>query len=228
MLASASGRHRCGEAAARQGRRRQREGADARTRRRRCSRPLPTGRGVITLLANRRRGPHGDDQGRRPDNLDRELVGRRTVRQPGTAAAGRRRQAARRRKRAGAAGAERARRRARRRARPASIGSIQLNELVVHAGRHDAAAPRGAPGLHSTPSRALLDAGADVNQGSAGRQHQPAAHRHASTATSISRRCCSITARTRIWPRTTARRRSMPRSTASGRRSRSIRSRART
>ena len=76
--------------------------------------------------------------------------------------------------------------------------------------------------------QALLDAGVDVNQLSAGRQDQPAADRDdqrplRSREAAARPRRGSESGRPR-----TARRRSTPRSTASGRRSRSTRSRART
>jgi hypothetical protein len=100
----------------------------------------------------------------------------------------------------------------------------QLNELVSTQGGMTPLLFAARQGFMET-AQALIAAGVDVNQVSAGDKASPCWPRR-STVTSIWRSTCSITARTPTWPRTTAPHRSMPSSTASGRPSRCIPSRA--
>ena len=160
MLASRRGQGRCGQAAARQGRERQREG-EARATRRALMFAAANGRAdVMRLLTAKGADLKRDHEGHRHGDL-RERRSRKKFAQfrQQQAAAGREERPAAPRRSAAAADAAKA--------RPASIASTAFPELIGYQGGLAAihiAARQGS--LDSV--QALLDAGGDINQRSAG------------------------------------------------------------
>ena len=101
---------------------------------------------------------------------------------------------------------------------------VQLQRAGRHAGRSDAVALRASDRVTSRRSRALVDAGADVNQVSAGDKTSPLLMAIINGHFDLAQYLHRARRRRRRSPTPAASRRSTPRSTSSGARSRCIRS----
>ena len=157
--------------------------------RRRCS----------TLLAKQRRRPEGDVEGHRPRGAQQGSRGAARAH----AWATRRLPASRRPADAAVRRPRRPRRRTRRTRGTQTAGvdrNYQLNELVAAQGGLTPLLLAAREG-HIDAVQALLDAGADINQVSAGDQDQPAADRDDQRPLRSREAACSTRAPTRTRPR---------------------------